>query len=536
MKAIQLQETMSKILVVEDDPLTLSSVKDLLEAENFKVIGAENGEIALQIIEENTFDLIVCDLFLPKINGYEILSSIRKNVDTAKIPFIVLSGRNKRRDVALGMEIGVSDYITKPFLNEELINSIQEQLKKKQFLERCYQQLDSNLSKIKTATLPKAPKKKNTLYYDHVTNLANQFYLREQFDRIVSNYVTERINLGSSGIKKKATCIAACCISLSSSEDFISDLDQDQINSILKIASQRLNNHLGNKSKIMRLEEGYLALILPYITNLNQALDVIKIAQKSLAKPFAVKNRLFNLTPYFGISFAPQQGKEIELLLAQAQQALENAHQNLENCYEIDQPHLSYSVKYKSLALADDLRQALYNNELEIYYQPLIDLQTGKVAVGEASISWHHPQRGAISPSTFLPIAKDIGLIESIESWFLFSICRQLKYWHQLGFNQLKLAINLWEHQLVENNLNSIITTIINQTQLKPDSLIVELEESRLFGECQNILEKISRLKSLGINVALNNFGNGYSSVNCLEQFSFDILQVDLLTLINVLG
>ncbi|MEM8672318.1 MAG: EAL domain-containing protein [Cyanobacteria bacterium P01_G01_bin.67] len=527
---------MSKILVVEDDPLTLSSVKDLLEAENFQVIGAEDGEIALEIIEENAFDLIVCDLFLPKVNGYEILSSMRKNIDTAKIPFIVLSGRNKRRDVALGMEIGVSDYITKPFLNEELINSIQEQLKKKQFLENCYQKLDSNLDQTKTPTLPKAPQKKNPLYYDHDTNLANQFYLREQFDRIVSNYVTERIKLGSSGVKKKAASIAVCCISLGSSEDFINDLDQEQINSILKSASQRLNNRLGNKSKIMRLEEGYLVMILPYITQFNRALQLVKTAQESLVQPFTVKSQTLYLKPRIGISFYPQHGQEIAVLLERAKQALEKAQQNSEDFYEVYRPHLSYSVKYKSLALVDDLRNALNNQELEIHYQPQVDLLTGKVTIGEALIVWHHPQRGYIPSATFMPIAEDIGLIKSIETWFLFTICRQLRHWHKLGFKQLKLAFNLTGHRFSAANLNPLIATIINQTHLKPESLIVELDESLLFRDGKVLMDEICDLKSLGIQVALDNFGRGYSSLSYLQQFPINILKVDLYYLANIVG
>ena len=129
---------MSKILVIEDEILTLDCIQELLEAENFQVIRAESGEIALEIAQIDLPDLIICDLMLPEMNGYEVLSSLRKNCNTGQIPLIFLTGKTKREDIRKGMEMGVDDYITKPFSPEELLRAIATQLKKRQFLEQCY--------------------------------------------------------------------------------------------------------------------------------------------------------------------------------------------------------------------------------------------------------------------------------------------------------------------------------------------------------------------------------------------------------------
>ena len=527
---------MSNILVVEDDPLTLSSVVDLLEAENFQVTGVSDGDIALKVVEQKTFDLIICDLILPKVNGYEFLSSIKKNTDTADIPFIVLSGKNKRKDIALGWEIGVSDYITKPFLNQELIKSIQKQLEKKQFLEKCYLAKVPASSEIKPENPQISSKIKHPLYYDNVTDLPNKLCLRDQFENIVSKYVEERIKLSSSNASK-STCIAVCCISLDYLEDVNSTLDQSQVSSILKIATQRLSRHIGNKAKIMRLYDGAdFAIILPYISHLNQAIELIRTAQAVLAEPLTIEGQVINLRPYVGISFYPRHGEEIEILLQRAKQAGEQAKQNLEDCYEIYRPDLSYSIKYKSLTLVDDLRHVLKNNELNVHYQPQIDLLTGKVVGCEALIRWNHPQRGNISPATFMPIAEDIGLIEPIETWLLHTVCQQLKVWQQLGFKQLKLAINLSPHQFYQRNLTSIISSALAAFQLTPESLTVELTESILLRDCQSSLEKLCDLKSLGIDIILDNFSTGYSSLNYLRHFPFNILKVDMYYLNSCLG
>lgn len=529
---------MSNILVVEDDPLTLHSVIDLLEAENFQVTGAADGEIALEIVAKKKFDLIICDLLLPKINGYEFLSSIRKNVDTANIPFIVLTGQNKRKDILLGREIGVSDYITKPFVNQELINSIQEQLAKKNFLEKCYQVEIQGDREIKPEKTQRLHPQKHPLYDDAVTNLPNQLNLRDQFENIVSNYVEERIKSSSSD-KSKSTSIAICCINLNYVENF---RNQETINSILKIATQRLNNCIGNKSTIMRLYDEDFAIIFPYINHFNQAIELVKTAQAALSEPYAIvypnmgANQVINLTPYIGISFYPDHGKDIELLIERAKKALENAKQNSEDCYEVYQPNSTYAQKYRSLALLDDLHCALENNELDIYYQPQVDLLAKKVVGCEALIRWNHPQRGNISPQTFIPIAKDIDLIESIETWFLSTVCQQIKIWQESGFGQLKLAINLSDHQFYRHNLTLKIAEALTQIQLPPESLTVELTESILLKDCKSSLEKLCDLKSLGIDITLDNYGSGYCSLNYLQQFPFNSLKVDLVYLDSYLG
>ena len=130
---------MSKILVIEDEILTLDCIQEFLEAENFQVIRAESGEIALEKAQIDLPDLIICDLTLPQMNGYEVLSSLRKNCQTGQIPLIFLTAKTKREDVRRGMEMGVDDYITKPFLPEELLNAIAAQLEKRRYLEQCYQ-------------------------------------------------------------------------------------------------------------------------------------------------------------------------------------------------------------------------------------------------------------------------------------------------------------------------------------------------------------------------------------------------------------
>jgi diguanylate cyclase len=537
----------ANILVIEDDPLSLYTMVDFLEAENFKVTGVRDGDIALKIIQQKSFDLIVCDLLLPNLNGYEVFSYLKKNISTADIPFIVVTGKNQRQDIRLGMEIGVSDYITKPFLHEELIKAINAQLEKKRFLEKCYQAKFQNQrflekcyqakSQVSGKAVIQKRSSKYSLYYDNLTKLPNQLSLRDIFEseKIVNQYVQEQIQLNPTS-KNITSNIAICYFSLGELKKVVNSLEAEQKDTIVKITAQRLKNCIGDQGKIVRLHGDNFVAILPYIGNVNQIIKSIKIAQANLFKSFNIGNQKFSLTPYVGVSFYPSQGKDIEILLEKAKQAIEYAQEKSQDCYEVFQSELGHKLDFKSFILVNDLRQALQNNELEIHYQPQINLNTREIEGCEALIRWNHPQRGYISPTTFIPIAESIGLINSIGTWFISTVCQQLKTWHQAGFPKLKLSINLSDYQLNKTNLISIITGALEQAKLAPQFLAIEITESILFKNPQSSFEQLNRLKSLGVKVTIDNFGTGYSSLNYLQRFHFDILKVNLCYLNYCLG
>ena len=530
----------SNILVIEDDFATLSSIVDLLEAENFKVTSAADGHLALQIVEQskNKIDLIICDLLLPSLNGYEILSALRKNSDTADIPFIVVTGKGRQEDILLGREIGVSDYIVKPFSNRKLLDSIESRLEAKRFLEKCYRvdsQATNEREQKHERDLSLENKHKDLLYCDRDTNLPNQLSLRDKFNRIVQKYIETRIDLGSPA-KKPVSSIAVCCLSLSDFAKSTDGLNREQNHEAVQIVVQRLNITVGNKARIVRLHDGDFALIFPYVKHLDRALALVKTAQAALSQPLIVGDLTIRLTPYVGISFYPAHSEDIENLINHAQQALRQAKQNSEDCYEIYHPQLLPSLEFRSIALFDELQNALDNNQLSVNYQPQIDLISGRVVSCEALLRWNHPQKGSIPPNTFIPIAEDGGFIEPIERWFLNTVVRQLVKWHQQGHQKLKLAINISASQFNRPDFVDAINGVLDKAKLDPKFLTVELKEQILLQDKRNSIEKLSELKSWGIDIAIDNFGTGYSSLSYLEQFPFNVLKVDMTHLRNLFG
>ena len=522
---------MPNILVIEDDPATLYSIVDLLEAENFQVSAATDGDIALKIVEHKKIDLIVCDLLLPNLNGYEVLLSIRKDIETSNIPFIALTGKSKREDIRLGLEIGVNDYIIKPFVNRELIESIKSKLETKIFLEKCYQ-VDSQPIGKREDTSEENLFSKNQ---QKKIVLTNQLSLRDKFNKIVQKYVEEKINTSSS-VKRTITSIAVCCFGLDSLTKLSYSLSQEQNHSVIQTIIQRLNRAVGDRAKILHLRSGDFALIFPYVKHLHQTLELVKIAGAALSEALIIEGIFVSITPHVGISFSPYRSEDIKNLIDRAQQALQHAKQNSEDCYEIYTPNLQSPPNYKSIELFDDLDNSLKNNELSVHYQPQVDLISGKIVGCEALLRWNHSQRGTILPATFMPIAEDSGFIEQIENWLMRTALKQLSKWHQQGHEKLKLTVNLSGSQFSSHNLTCTIINALDRVRLAPKFLAVKVSQSTLLQDTRNSMEKLSELKSFGIDVAIDNCETGYSSLGYLEQFPFSVLKVDLSHLYSSFG
>ncbi|NJN76884.1 MAG: EAL domain-containing protein [Synechococcaceae cyanobacterium RL_1_2] len=179
------------------------------------------------------------------------------------------------------------------------------------------------------------------------------------------------------------------------------------------------------------------------------------------------------------------------------------------------------------LQLEADLRHAIEREQLEVVYQPQVDLFTGDVICAEALIRWHHPHRGDIPPGKFIPIAEETGLIEPIGNWILEQACLQLKKWHSKGWHKLKLSINLSARQFNQRDICNKLVSIFKNAAVKTDCIELEITESTLVQHPAFAVRKLRQLAEMGIKVAIDDFGTGYSSLAYLQQFPFHILKID---------
>lgn len=519
---------MANILIVEDDPLTMDCLIDLLEAEDFNVTGAKDGGIAQKIVTQQNFDLIICDLLLPHVSGYEFLSYLRNNKKTASIPFIVLTGQYKTKDINLGKEMEVDDYLIKPFLNRELLKSIYTQLEKRQFLEKCYQAKLQNSTTVLTESVSSANSAKSdklNLDTDVKANLAHQSFLINSQYKLLYKYINERLD-SSTNNSLSTSSIAFCSLRLDNFKKITTNLTKQHAD-ITKIVAQRLLNSIGHKANIKCLQNGDIAIILPYVQKLGQALSIIRKGQNALSQPLMTGANIIKLKSYIGISFCSNRDQNIKNLLDHSQQLVKEAIKKQHDCYEVYALNPLQRSGFKSLDLVEELQDALSKNQLSAKYQPQINLLTGKVIGYEALLRWRHPQRGNIPPKKFIALAEDIGLIESIETKFMFDECKKLKQLHEQGFDQLKLAINISNSQFNRDCFIVIVKEILTKVKLKPRFLTIELTEKTLLKDKKKSIHHLQELKSLGIGVTLDNLEWNFSSLSYLKQFSFTILKVN---------
>ncbi|ARV61698.1 diguanylate cyclase [Nostocales cyanobacterium HT-58-2] len=324
---------MTKILIIEDEELVRENILDLLEAEDFDTLAAANGRIGLQLAFSEFPDLILCDLMMPDLDGYGVLTALREKPITATIPFIFLTARSARADFRQGMDLGADDYLTKPFTRDELLSAIASRLAKQ-------------------------------------ATLAKQVYTK------------------------------------------------------------------------------------------------------------------------------------------------------------FDAQTLSREVQMIEIYLRRTLEQRDFQ-QFQVYYQPIVDIHSGQIIAAESLLRWQHPELGSVSPAKLIPLAEATGLIVPIGEWVLKNVCKQTKLWHDGGFPELRIAVNLSAHQLIQPDFSQKILKFLLANNLVPGSLELELTESMIMHDINTVIVTMKEVHSFGVKIAIDDFGTGYSSLSYLKELPIDTLKID---------
>lgn len=265
------------------------------------------------------------------------------------------------------------------------------------------------------------------------------------------------------------------------------------------------------------------------MASLGQERDAIALAQRmqdAIAVPFEVGGQALVITASIGISVAPKNGDSGASLLKSAEAALLRAKQAGRNTFRFYSPEMDADAA-RRLALETALREALKHNELRVYYQPQVSLQSGQMIGMEALLRWHSPSFGPISPFEFIPIAEETGLIIPIGEWALREACRQTRAWLDLGLMPLRVAVNLSTRQFRQARLIDVVTEALNESGLPAASLELEITESAFIDDVDEAVATCRRLKALGVKLSLDDFGTGYSSLAYVSRFPFDKLKID---------
>ena len=527
---------MTTILIIEDETAIRELISKLLILEGFDVAEAVNGREGIAIAQSVLPDLIICDVMMPEIDGHGVLQALQKNPQTVSIPFIFLTAKGTRQDVRYAMNLGADDYLIKPFANDELLEVIQIRLRKKEIINQQYiEKLEENKEKIS-----------HLLYHDLLTNLPNQLSLRENFEHLIAPHKNQSNNLSSDGenpsLSENSTDFCGICLIILSFERFsrINDhLGYEGGNQLLKEAVDRIQATVGQPGAITRLNSNEFVIVLtpselsnlpsnPSVTSLkNNSIQFSKILVDAFSSPFFTHTQEIICPIILGIALYPLHGTNLDQLLQCARKAKDSIKNQGGNLYQFYHPSLEKNTSVNVLDLERDLRHALERNEFVVYYQPQINAHTRQIVCAEALVRWDHPEKGRISPYIFIPIAEATGLIQGIGEWVLEKSCEQLKSWHKLGLDSIRIAVNLSARQFNQINLSEWLTDLFQRHQIDPNKIELELTESTLVDDIPRSIEQLHQLKSVGIKVAMDDFGTGYSSLSYLQQFPFDILKID---------
>jgi diguanylate cyclase (GGDEF)-like protein/PAS domain S-box-containing protein len=351
-------------------------------------------------------------------------------------------------------------------------------------------------------------------YYDSLTGLPNRQQVNDSLDRAMLEAATrERL-------------VAVMFLDLDRFKNINDTLGHDVGDALLKEVAVRLKASLRPGDSISRLGGDEFILILGNIANIN---DVSRVAQKILDQfipPFRIAGRDLFISPSVGITLYPFDDDNPENLLRNADIAMYRAKELGRNNFQFYTPELNVRAA-RRLELETGLRRALENEEFILHYQPLVNMQTGKITGMEALLRWQHPEFGLIPPMDFIPLAEETGLIVPIGEWVLRTACAQIKTWHATGFPAMHVAVNLSSVQLQQKNFADTVKKALRETGLEPQYLDLELTESLLMHDMEAVEKILKELKALGVLFSLDDFGTGYSSLSYLKRFPIDFLKID---------
>ncbi|NEQ76993.1 MAG: EAL domain-containing protein [Okeania sp. SIO2C9] len=487
----------SKILIVEDESIIAEDLADSLTIMGYTVMDiVSSAEEAILIAVEKQPNLILMDVMLQgKMDGITAAEQIHLS---SQIPIIFLTAYTDDKTLQRVKATNPFGYIVKPFEERNLHLTIEIALQRYQ--------------------------------YDPITQLPNRSLFIDQINEIISyqnqSSLGKLCHLNKSQKNTYFPIIPILYISLDRINRIKGTLGSKNGDLVLCSVAKKLNKSIDSIDMLAHLEAAEFGIILKAVEKKQEVTDIVQSILDTISKPIVLKGYEIYLTASIGITFYPLDDVEANELLKNANAAMYYAQQKGGNNYQFHQSETVF-VSLEQLSLETDLRNALKRSEFQVYYQPKVNIKTGKITGAEALVRWCHPNRGLVSPAEFIPLAEETGLIIPIGEWVLRTACNQIRIWQEVGFGLLEIAVNLSRCQFTQRNIQEKIIKIIQETGLKPNYLELEITESLVMQNEKAATKIMEAWQTFGINISMDDFGTGYSSLSYLREFPFDVIKID---------
>jgi len=351
-------------------------------------------------------------------------------------------------------------------------------------------------------------------YHDILTDLPNRMLFKD------------RLGLAVIQAKRKLTELAVMFVDLDRFKLVNDTLGHVKGDELLQQVALRLKECLRRGDTLARQGGDEFTIVLPELRDRQDAKAIADKFLESLQKPFDLDGHEVHISASIGIAVYPTDGESIDELLRHADIAMYQVKALGKNGHSFYH-HSMLDVSHQKIALEQSLRKALEQNELEMYYQPQVDVATGRIIGAEGLMRWNHPQRGLLSAGEFLPFAEDNGLMLPISDWMLGALCRDLLLWNAAGGENIRLSLNLSPQYLDRGDFFEKMRGALTRYGISPAQIEVEITENICIRNPQYAIEQLNKLCQLGVSVAIDDFGTGYSSLSYLHRFPIHTIKID---------
>ena len=351
-------------------------------------------------------------------------------------------------------------------------------------------------------------------HYDELTGLANRSLFKQ------------RLHDASQHARQSGRSIAMLHIDLDRFKLLNDSLGHEVADQLLRQMSRRLSQSLPEADCIARLSGDEFAVLLDNHSSLS---EITRLATRLLAKlrtPMNIDGQELVVSASVGISLLPDYAREITALISQANMAMQHAKHLGGNTFQFYTENLqAYSLE--RLQLENSLRRAIEDGQLDVFYQPKLNLADDSLQAAEALVRWRHPSRGLITPGEFIGLAEETGLIVPLGEFVLRRACQQARQWQISGLGPVRVSVNLSVHQVRQGNLITLVGQVLKDTGLPAHLLELELTESQMLDNVDNVISTFQQLRAMGVKLAIDDFGTGYSSLSYLKRFPVDYVKID---------
>ena len=489
-------------MMVDDEPVMLEIVQVLLEEEGYRhFVSVDDSTRAIDQLVKSNPDILLLDLDMPEVDGFEVLERVRRLDDYQYLPVIILTASENPANKLSALELGATDFLSKPVDPSELALRIRNTLAAKAYQDQL-------------------------TYYDNLTGLPN----RKLF--------TSHLGKGIAQARKDNRNLVLLEIGLDYFQNINETLGVHGGDRILRSVAERLlnvirgNDIVGRSSASLPIENtartggDEFSVALYGNDSVENASVICNRLLAAIRNPFDIDGENVHLTASIGIAVYPDDGEEADALIKHAASAQDFAKKQGRDRFQFYSSEMEAHSRALIRMMAD-LKTALQEEQFEIHYQPQIDIASGAITGMESLIRWIHPQDGLIPPLKFIPVAEEIGLISEIGDWVLHEACCRASEWNATSHTDLRVSVNVSARQFNDSTFKASVESALRSSGLDPRNLVLEITESMLVGDTDQLAILLHNIRELGVSFSLDDFGTGYSSLSYLKKFPIDELKID---------